>query len=441
MVAYSRLLTQEQYGHYQNFWVRMLLLLTIVTIGLPATLITWSPDVIKAYAARLRKNHYLLFGCWVLAGAIVFAVLERRAAVSVLVSCSLLLLYAIYTIQEALLFAAKKFMTVSVANVLFFIWFVLVHFWVVRTGFELNRLFLLVGAGVMLRSVIIGRELSRLWNSVRPAILSEETVLSIRSLWMHLGLYDLTIVVFRWVDKFMISVFLSAGISAIYFNGSQDIPFLPLLLGAVSSSVLVQLADRKEQAPLLAAGLLYRAGRLLSCIVLPLFFFLFFFARELFLVAFSEKYLPSVIIFQVSLLVLPLRSYNYTAILQHLRRGDIINKGAVGDLIIACALMYPLYLALGLPGVALSFIISTWLQVAYYLFHICRLTGVSLTALLPLGNWLLKLLLFGGPLFALHRLIRHHPEPLTVLISGAVLCAFLVLVSFIHEWRAQRPVA
>src|SRR5690606_6739987 len=107
----------------------------------------------------------------------------------------------------------------------------------------------------------------------------------IRSLWVHIGIYDVLQRVFTWVDKFVISLLFSAGISAMYFNGTFDIPFLPLLLGAVSGAALMQMAASAKQSENKGAIIIAnQAARLLSAVVFPLFFFLFLFRQELFTV-------------------------------------------------------------------------------------------------------------------------------------------------------------
>src|SRR5690606_10351781 len=109
-------------------------------------------------------------------------------------------------------------------------------------------------------------------------------------------------------------------------------------------------------------------GRLLSCIAYPVFFFLFFFRSEFITVVFSEKYVEAIPIFLCSVLILPVRAYSNTTILQNYHQGRIINAGVLLDYIVALAVIYPLYLWLGLAGIALSFVVSTYVQVIFYLY-------------------------------------------------------------------------
>jgi len=144
-----------------------------------------------------------------------------------------------------------------------------------------------------------------------------------------------------------------------------------------------------------------RTGRVLSCIVFPVFFFLFLFRQELILLL-GMRFAPAIPVFMVSILVLPVRAYSFTTVLQRLHKGRIINAGAIADLLLACALMYPLYEWLGLPGVALSFVVSTYLQASFYLIYTARLLHVSPFKLLPVINWIIKFIVFATLFIIIH---------------------------------------
>ncbi|RYZ50385.1 MAG: hypothetical protein EOP49_14065, partial [Sphingobacteriales bacterium] len=439
MVLFSRALSTEDYGHYQNFWIRLLLLSSLAGMGLPVTLLTYSPELIRGFARKLATSRIFIMVLWPLMCAVVFAWLEYRAVGMVsLLSGGILLLYAGYAVLEAMMIAAKKFPVISLLNGLFAAWFLIIHYYVLREGYDIHRIFGWVLAGMLVRFALLGFIARKVYSTAAVQEPAQELVAKASKLWLHLGFYDLTIIVFRWIDKFFISLFLTAQLSAIYFNGSQDVPFLPLILGAVSSSVLVQLAGKTAGSGVLAQELISRSSRLLASLVFPIFFFLFFFAEEIFSVVFSAKYQASVPIFLVSILVLPLRSYNYTTVLQHLHRGDIINKGAILDLALACILMYPFYLTLGLPGVALSFVISTYVQVGYYLWNMSRLLRKPVASLIPWNDWAWKFLLFGTILGAGHWLTKSIFTPPQVVVAGVTLLLSVIALFFLPVLIKQR---
>ncbi len=437
LILYSRELSETDYGNYQEFWVKYLLLGTLAYAGLPVTIITYAPEMIKAIINRLRLKQYTLYLCWFFFWCILFSFLMRKdLQLPAYLSVSLLALYVAHSLQESMILISRQMKGLMIVNFLYAVYFLILHVWILPY-YDLTDLLGFLLIGLIVRSLILAIFLKGIYSKLSPIKLESKNLNNIRHLWLHLGLYDLLQNVFRFADKFVISSFLAASVYAIYFNGAQtaEVPLLPYLLGAVSSSILIQLSSGKEQAPGTKHLLLRYSAMLLSSIVFPIFFFLFFFSRELFLVILTEKYLESVPIFTIAILVLPLRSYNYTVLLQHFEKGKLINLGALLDLLLAMALILPLYRLFGLPGIVLSFVISTYLQVLFYLYHTSRITSISITDLLPLKNWLSKLVLFGLILFLTSRILSVYVSGLELLLGGFAITAALIGASTLLEWR------
>jgi O-antigen/teichoic acid export membrane protein len=431
-ILYSHRLGETDYGHYQNFWTRLILLGTIACAGIPVFVITYAPEVINYIKTQIKKVHYLLYALWVVVFLLCFAWIETEVSVSFWLSGAVFLLYVINAIQEGILISRKAFKKMTVVNFLYSCYFIGFHVLLLNHHFSIDWILmhLILGLGV---KVIVGVFLTR---SSKIANTTDIIPLErARNMWLHLGAYDLIQIAFRYLDKFVVGLFLSAVQSGIYFNGSQEIPFLPLLVGAVGNAALVQMASKKlGEEKHLALNI---SSRLLSCIILPLFFFLFVFRQEFMTVLFSEKYVASIPIFAVALWLLPLRTYSYTTILQHLNKGAIINKGAILDIIVACALMYPFYLWLGLPGVALSLAVSTYIQVAYYLYHTSQLLKLSIGKILPLKNWLIKFVLLGAAFTGFYALVKGELSQLSVLVAGGVLLVVSVAISLFAEMKSK----
>ncbi len=222
-----------------------------------------------------------------------------------------------------------------------------------------------------------------------------------------------------------------------YFNGTTEIPFLPILFSAVSSAAVQHWANnRLANESHSKIPLLHYSSRILSSIMFPLFFFFVLFRIEFLSVVFSPDYISAAWIFVCTQLVLPVRAYPFTALLQSEHRGDIINKGAVIDFILACILMYPLYLLMGLPGVALSFVISTYWQSAYYLIQTSKIIKLPIAALIPGGTLIRKFLLYGTIMFIAFTLIKIvFNSTWSIFISGAITLLTLTFVSLWYDWN------
>lgn len=350
---------------------------------------------------------------------VIFGWLQFRNGLSLSLAGLLLTLFTLSNITDTLLAVFRRARYLIWINVGYAAGFFALHLWMLEAGAGLGQLVAALLPLLLLKLVISiwvvvksGRQEESLRGAVSGADLS-----SMRKLWMHMYLYDIIQVSFLWLDKFIISLLMSKEEAAVYINGSLNIPFLPLAFAAVSSAALMQLSRLSVKRH--QVKVMHHVGRLLSSMAFPLFFFLLFFRQEFIFVFFSEKYEAAIPIFLCSIMILPIRAYNHTIILQSRERGHIINRGAILDMLLAVSLMYPLYLLWGLPGVALSFVLSTVVQVLYYFYHSRKLLNVKGRELLPLKNWLIKFTGFGLLGFLLHLFLPDTwPYLLRLLLAG-----------------------
>jgi len=435
LIVFSRKLPADVYGRYQDFWVKLLLIGTLAYAGLPVTIITYSASILRQLARQISPRHVLLYLIWFFASLAAFAFFLKQHQLPLLLLFGVLLSYVVHAVQEALVMASAKMRGLLVANTAYALYFLAVHLYFLE-DFHLLQLWWWLVLGMAVRALFLSAIIFAIYKPVAPVEIATVDQRKARNLWLHLGFYDLIQTAFRYGDKFILASVLTANVFAIYFNGSQaaDVPLLPYLLGAVASALLIQLSGDAAD-PSKSYKLLRASGIILSGVVFPLFFFLWFYATEIFTLVFTEKYLTSVPVFLVALLVLPLRAYSFTTLLQHLHQGAIINKGAVLDLLLALAMMYPFYLVFGLPGVPLAFVLSTYVQVGYYLWQTSRLTGVSVRKMLPLKNWVVRFAGFGVITWLLHTGLHSILDGGFPLLAGFVSTAVLMLLSVWYSMR------
>jgi O-antigen/teichoic acid export membrane protein len=429
---FSRRLSMQAYGAYQYFWIQLNVFYPLVCWGIHVLVLTYPPSWITHMLHSITGRQWTIYAFWVTTLCVAFAWLQTVALpVPFGVGFFFLLCWSLTILLESGLIVFRNFKVLVSVNIVYAALFLFVHWYALYRGMAIQQLFLLL---LLLTAVKLLCYSLSFFSSLRhhrgydfPAATRKT-----RTLWLHLGFYDVTQLLFNWVDKFAISLFMPATISAVYFNGAMNIPFLPLLLSAAASAVLMQTAHGQgatDTKTLVRS--LHNTGRWLSCIVFPLFFFLLVFRYPLFEVLLSGKYAASVPIFALSILALPIRAYSFTTALQKMHRGDIINIGSVADLLIACSLMYPLYRLLGLPGVALSFVVSTYLQALYYLYQSSRLLGVPMSRLVPLADWLYKLIIFGFLFIA----VRYLAQGVYGLYLGSL---SLIMAMSISLWIAYK---
>lgn len=441
VVYYSRNISQADYGVYQNFWVHLLLLSAIGMLGIPAFVLTYSAGFVKLLLGTLKRQHYLYIVLWMFLVAVGFAVLQvmDNGIVSYVIPLAFFLFYVFNAVAESMLIVFRQFRFLLLVNVGYTVAFLVLHYGFPADYYSLSILFLylLIPLGVKCILAVV-----KVYSSLKSIEVSDEqeyTIADIRSLWRHVGLYDILQKFFTWIDKFVISLLFSASVFAMYFNGTFDVPFLPLLLGAVSSAALLQMASFKKKGDVASTIIIAnQTARILSAVVFPLFFFLFVFRHELFAVILANKYEEAVPIFAATVCVVPLRAYNFTSILQNRHKGRIINIGAMLDILVAIALMYPLFQLLGLVGIALSFVISSYVQGGYYLYHTGKVLDTSITRLLPLANWAVKLIVFAILFIAIHYVLVTLFNSQIVLVLGSLLLALVLLITLAIEFKARR---
>jgi O-antigen/teichoic acid export membrane protein len=418
LVWLARHTAPAYYGRYQSFWVQWQVLHVVACLGLPTLMLTYPAARLRGLRQAARPAHVLGLAGWVSLVASGFGVMQWwggspfapwQAGLFMLLSVPVAMLEAHALVQRQL--RAVALVSVGYAGL-----FVLSHALFISAWLASEQLMAGLLLASALRLVALACLAARGPKVPAPAV--PVAWQPVRRLWAHTAFNDVVQVLFRWVDKLALNFLLPAALFALYFNGTLDVPFLPLLLGAAGSTLLLHfgepgLTDAERLATLRAAATLL--GRL----VFPLFFFLLFFRRELFGVVFAHRYDAAVPLFVVSSLVVPLRAYNFTALLQHKGQGHRISRGAVLDLALALALMYPLYRLLGLVGVALAFVLSTYAQAGYYLGHTARLLRVPWASLVPWRPWLPPLLGAALGLGLLHPLLAAWLSERAVLGAGA----------------------
>jgi O-antigen/teichoic acid export membrane protein len=417
-------------GVYQQFWVQWQVYNVIACIGIPALFITYPWEKISKLVSRLSGKFILPFIGWLGLISIIFAYNQFQGYTRFYTWFSICFLFisALIAILESYLMSARKHELIFCSSTLYAIIFAVVHWLFIQQTIEVYQLFLYVFAGGLVRCLLLFTGALLLLRNNQQYGAFQEPLKSVRSLWFHLGLYDMLQTIFRWADKFILSALLSSELFAVYFTGTIEVPFLALLLGAVGSAMLMRL-NNAETSEGDRITILKESARKLSYIVFPLFFFLVIFRHELFEVVFTNKYAESVPLFLISCMVIPLRACNFTAILQHKGKGRIINTGAVIDLALAVILMYPLYLLWALNGIALAFVISTYVQAWFYLYHTARIMNCKLTDLLPLAGWLKSAVILLVLFIALYYLLHAVLSSFYALLAGGIVTCIMMFVN------------
>jgi O-antigen/teichoic acid export membrane protein len=313
------------------------------------------------------------------------------------------------------------------ANLLYAILFLAIHIFLLYYGYSLPLLLVTLVILQIIKTLILLSSIHAEVAGLQPLNLGRQ--------WLYLGLGEVLGIIYKWLDKWLILYFLSLSQFALYFNGSYEIPIFLVLISAVGNVMIVELSKRKLQ-PEKVRFLYTNTALLLAAIVFPAFSFLFFYHELFFILFFGEQYRAAIPIFLITIFVLPLRITNFTALLQALRRNDIVLQGIVFDLGSAIMLMIVLYPLWGTEGIAAAFVVSTYLQAAFYLWQTARVTGLPLTTFLPFAKLSVSLIFcLAATGLSYYLFIKYF---LDYLLLVGVLVSLLLSIFFIalqRRWR------
>jgi O-antigen/teichoic acid export membrane protein len=427
-------------GIYARLWlVYASVFAAIACFGLAPLILTHTAAAVDNWLRHMRRRSWLAFLLWLLTLSLSLTLFFlTQDAFQPWVAAPLLIVQVWLLLSESYLIIRERFGIALTASVAYSLCFAGIHVWYLQGGCTLSTLFLLIAAAGAVRATVL-TIVSRNCFLKSPIQTPPDSSISpaIRSQWMQLGIYDVSQMLFRWIDKVALSALIGPALFAVYLNGTLEVPFIGTLLGAVGNGLLQQMAHG-EQSHEARVRILHLSGSLLARIVFPLFFFLFFFRGSFIVFVFSEKYADSVPLFGISICTLLLRAYNYTSILQHLNRVKLINWGALIDLGVALAVAWPLFVWKGLAGVAFAFMISSYIQAGFYLYHTARLLRRPVPALIPWRQWLWMLLIFGAIIAVMHELVTRYcsmRQALFLGLAGTALLIIAALAPFIFRKR------
>jgi len=390
-VIYSRQLSYTDYGLFQSVWMYANIINVIISFGFASVIFSTNYSFLVFF---LQKNRRFIASCYLVLwtiGLTAFYVLARNFSAGLKIWIILfMVIQNIITVIETLLVKRGGEKMSFVINAGYSLLFFGCHLYVLVTRYSLEHLIAAICVLSLVKMIVL------LALRHEPAV--EQKVADDPQFgqhWAFLGLNEIFGVLSKWVDKVFLLYLLTASDFAIFFNGSFEIPLFGLLISVAGSFMLIEFSANLDLKTKIVS-LFRESFTMLSAIVFPLFFFLFFFRNELFAFVFRHRYGDSVPIFAVSIFILPLRINNYSVILQCFSQGKKIMIGSLIDLLIALVLMAALYPVMGSRGVVLSIVISTWCQVGYYLWCSAKVLKIRVIELLPWQKLLARFLLLLG---------------------------------------------
>jgi O-antigen/teichoic acid export membrane protein len=422
VILFAKKLSLTDYGIYQFIWMFINFFSVIGLFGLTALLLSTATNDIINWIKANRK-YIIIVAVTLNAIAIIylFAFNFYFTSVEKILLLILLLLQNVSLLAESLAIKKELVKKLFAANLVYLFIYCLIHAYAIYNEYSITVLLTGLIVATFIKSCIIVYHFKNTNEETTTAV-------NIGTLWFYLGINDSLGIIVKWIDKWIILAFLPAAQFAIYFNGTYEIPIFLLLLGAVGNISLVEISKNNQVDTTKIKSIFEQSTTLLAAIIFPSFWFLLFYCQDLFQWFFAEKYLLSVSIFKISILILPIRIIYSTAVLQALHKNNLIVKGALLDFFLAVVFMAILYPTYKMQGLALSFVLSTYIQVAYYMWHTSKLLKQKISLLIPFKKLLYLMLISFAVLASTYFLSNSVAQQAFVIIGSSVYCGIIIVI-------------
>jgi O-antigen/teichoic acid export membrane protein len=430
---FSRNLSINDYGLYQSVWLYVNIISIVGLFGLPSLILSSSVSSIRYWISQHKTKFLvlsLLLNC-IPVVYVLFAANEYSITIKLLL-IALSIIQNISILAETVAIKNRQEKLVFAANFIFSTGYLICHLIILYSDYSLAALLSCIVTLFVIKTIFLFLPGFRIIGGTQDLATK-----STGKQWLYLGLNDLAGMLFKWLDKWLILSFISVSQFAIYFNGSYEIPIFGLMLSAVSNIILVDLSGSTAYDTIKIKSIFENSSLLLASVVFPSFCFLFFYSNQFFTFIFSENYIEAIPVFVISIFVLPLRITNFTAVLQVNNRTDLILKGALLDLLIAVILMAILYPLLQLKGLALAFVLSTYFQAGYYLWHTGKMINQKIRYFFPFK----KLAILMGLSITVTAIFFYSFNKFTDIISmviGIAICAALIIALMLFHFNTGK---
>lgn len=212
---------------------------------------------------------------------------------------------------------------------------------------------------------------------------------------------------------------------AIYAVGSMEIPLDVIFQSSVANVLRASLPPLARDGNLVeVARILCEAARKLSIIVLPSFIFLLVHSSQFILLLFTSKYEESIHVFRIYIWLIPLHMLVLSTVPHVFGKPKLNFYITLTMTALLLVLSYVLLKTIGFYGPAIAIVASQYAQAVVYFFVVIKLTKSSIAQLLPIRHILLVCLaaILGALMSSLVDHLTH--SPLANLVLAGVVFSF-----------------
>lgn len=254
-----------------------------------------------------------------------------------------------------------------------------------------------------------------------------------------LGLATLITTVSLSLDKVLVAAACAPAAFAVYVNGAMELPLLGIITASVAPVLMVDYSRLYKEGRLAEViALIHRAMVKCALILFPAMVFFMCMAPELMSFLFGKKYESSAVPFRVYLLMLPVRTLSFGAVLQATDHSRVILVSSIISLVTNAILLWYAIRFLGPSLAPLGPVLSLYLFVVPYLVFVLRsVLRCSAQALFPwleLGKVIAASCLAVPPLLMLKYFTASWPTIVVLTVAGISYGLITLLGFFGFGW-------
>lgn len=400
----TRILTKDDFGSYRQAMLAFTFAAPIVTLGLDRALYAFLPGETERPRGLLVENLILLT---IAGGALSLFIIfggnyllaQRFNNPKLAELISLLVLYPIFMLPSyampACLMSRNKTGQLAIFNVfsriVMFLMIIVPCFFLPRPstairGQVTGAILTTILAVYLMFRACPGRAWQPKWSGFKKQLFFS----------VPLGLSTIVGIATLSLDQMMVSMRCTPDILAVYSVGAMEIPLIGVITGSITSVVIVDYTCFYRKGDLRSIVQLIHKAMLKSAIlILPVMTFLFCIAPELMRILFGKAYEWSSLPFRIYLLLLPIRTLGFGAVLQATENSHHILINSLLGLTANAILGWTFIGIWGPSGAAIGAVFGTWaIGLPYAVIVLTKILKIKAIDLLPLGE-IVKILIIS----------------------------------------------
>ena len=404
----TRLLLKEDYGSYQQLVMIYTIIQAILLFGMPQSLLYYYPRRNTSEHPLLIKQTWTILLCSALIIMSLFwlgsQVIDSHHLKEYLILLGIYtsLMIFVMPIQNLLILEGKT--STAMWSMIFF---TVIDIAILPTAAWLNPTTLGIIHGIIFTALLkLIMVLFHVYSTYFTKEISGTPYLKEQLAYgIPVGLTAMVYVINVNIDKYLVGLFFSSSIFAVYYLGSLWAPIFGWITQSAAQIVTPLMSKAHKEGKLSEIKELYRSSvSKLAFIFLPATVLLIFIAEPLIVTLFTETYIDSVPIFMIYLILLPTYSLNLGWILMASSQTKFLLKLALFMSVVNVILSYGLLVTLEgdnrLLGIPFSTVLVTWLSTiivmnrslvtiessfleTYPLKEMWTIAAISLVAVLP----------------------------------------------------------